>query len=116
MYGIAYKTGLIEKQEGNNFMDAYKKTKNVLPNGEVNFSILDFYFLVPVPMNLEQTQKNYQLYLMKDKNSNWEEFEKPTNQLFSLQLLLGLKVKREGFFSAIIVDLETEKPIEWVWR
>lgn len=116
-YGIQLQNGQFKKVEGNNMAEALKETfsEKKTSTGEIDFSLLNFICLIPAPMNLEETEKRFQLYLMRDKKSNWKECGEPTNNLSRLQELLDLKLKLEGNFSAVILDLFTDKVVDWKW-
>lgn len=112
-FGIQLDNGQYKVCEGKNIMEAFATLNIKTDKGNLNFALMNFYFSLPIP--IQEEGKLYQLFLMKDKKSNWENFGKPTSNFNGLDLLLQTKVKREGIYSAIIVDMETEKPIVWLW-
>lgn len=112
-YGFGFMNGDYEKQEGENVMEAYKKTGKKLPNGEINFSILDFIALLPIPYQEGEPEKRYQLFVIEKEGKESKKEGHPTNNLKILQKLLERKVCYERKFSAFIIDLYTDKVIDW---
>lgn len=115
MFIIGYKNGEIEKLSGENIMDAYSKNGKKTKTGEIDFSILDFYALVPVPIFLGNNEARYQLFVVEEKGKESKKYGHPTNDLNILQKILEKKVKFEKKVSAFIVDLYDYKVISWLW-
>lgn len=112
-FGIAYKDGKIEKLTGKTIAQAYAKNGKKTKEGNIDFSILDFFFLVPVPQ--ENLTDEYTILLKRDKKSPWE-FVKETYTRFSAaEDVMKLKVKLEGYFTGVVVDLSNDKILSWIW-
>ena len=114
VYKIFFKNGNSVKLAGKNITEAYSQTGSKTADGNIDFSLLDFYLRIPIPQIEEGETKEFQLILMKDKASEWE-FSQKSNDSELLDGLMNLKVKVEGYFSAAVIDLYTEKAISWKW-
>lgn len=115
-YGIQYKNGQFQKESGNSFAEAFlKNSKNKTTSGEIDFSILDFFFLIPIPMSQEENESRYQLFVVEEKGKSSKREGKATNNLDVLQKLLERKVKYERMISAFILDLYTDKVVSWLF-
>lgn len=118
VYGIQYKDGSYTKLAGKTIQEAYSQNGRKTPDGNIDFSIMDFFFLVPVPMNqgiVGELEPRYQLFVVEEKGKASKEEGKPTNNVDALQKLLERKVKYEKKISAWIVDLYTDKVVSWLW-
>lgn len=120
-YGILYQDGRFEKTTGNNIQEIFAKKGNKTLTGEIDFSSLETYEILPSAVLMNNEYENqYMVFLMRDKKSRWEPIEKVFN-IFTSESGLGaedimkLKVKLEGFFSGLVVDMKNEKPISWIW-
>ncbi len=114
LYGIQFKDGKYQKFTGSSIQEAFSQTEKKLENGNLDFSQLDFYLVVPTPVILGD-QKEFQVFLMRNKKSNWEPAGEISPSFSATESLMKLKVKLEGFFSGIVVDMRTEKPVSWIW-
>jgi hypothetical protein len=114
IYGIGYKDGGFVKLAGKNFSEAYAQNGRKTADGNIDFSILDFYIRVPSPV-IQQNKDQYMLFLMRDKKSDWEPTGELINSFSECEGLMKLKVKLEGFFSGIVVDMNSEKVLSWIW-
>lgn len=117
-YGIQV-DGNFEKVNANNMVEALKQTfsknGNKTKTGEIDFSLLDFICLIPVPISQPENESRYQLFVVKEKGKPSEKEGKATNDLNILQKLLERKVKLEKMISAFIIDLYTGEVISWLW-
>lgn len=112
-FAIYMKDGSVLKLDGNNVGDAFLRN-NLQANMMGN---MDYFFKVPQPIEEKKKETHqFQVYLMEDKGKNWEEFMKPSNNFVALEKFMQMKVKRDGVFSGMVVDLFTEKPVSWLWR
>jgi hypothetical protein len=118
VYGIQYKDGGYTKLAGKTIQEAYSQNGKKTPEGNIDFSIMDFYFLVPIPMNqgiVGELEPRYQLFVVEEKGKDAEEDGKATNNLEALQKLLERRVKFEKKISAWILDLYVDKVVSWLW-
>jgi hypothetical protein len=115
VYGIQYKDGSYTKLAGKTIQEAYSQNGKKTLDGNVDFSIMDFYFRVPVPMTHETIADTFQLLIKENEKDDWQEIEKPTSDFKALDTLLSLKINLEGIFDGMIVNLKTENPVVW-WK
>lgn len=111
-FAIYMKDGSVLKLDGNNVGDAFLRN-NLQANMMGN---MDFFFKVPQPIEEKKEIHQFQIYLMETKDSEWKEEKKPSNNFVALEKFMEMKVKRDGCFSGMVVDLFTEKPVSWLWR
>lgn len=112
---IGYKDGGFEKLSGKNIMEAYSKNGKKTKTGEIDFSILDFYAMVPVPIYTADNEARYQLFVVEEKGKESKACGHPTSNFSLLQKLLEKKVKFEKKISAFIIDLYDDKVVSWLW-
>jgi hypothetical protein len=101
---------------GKTITDAFGKLGLKTEKGDIDFSLLDHYFVHEVtvsPENIQLVEDQYQLILLKESGKKWEftrSFAKTQDQLIKL---VEFKKKFEYFFRVAIVDVNTEKIVYW---
>jgi hypothetical protein len=100
---------------GKTITDAFKKLGLKTEKGDIDFSLLDHYFVHEATVSPEKIEfeDQYQLLLLKESGGKWEftrSFAKTQDQLIKL---VEFKKKFEYFFRVAIVDVNTEKVVYW---
>lgn len=115
LFGIQYQDGKYEKFTGKTIAEAFSKNGRKTTTGEIDFSFMDFCFTIPAPVDSDCV-KEYQVFVMRDKKSNWEPVDLISTSFTAMEDLMKLKVRMEGFFSGIVVELSnSEKILSWIW-
>lgn len=114
-YGIVLKGGGSYKLEGVSIQDCFEQMGKKTPDGEnTDFSLLDFFYLVPIPIMADNIDE-YQVWVKRSKTSDWEVLNRISNSFGEMEQLMELKVKLEGYFTGIVMNLTTEKVMSWKW-
>jgi hypothetical protein len=101
---------------GKTITDAFAKLGTKTKEGNIDFSLLDHYFVHEVtvmPESIQLIEDQYQLLLLKESGGRWEftqSFSKVQDELVNLALWKQFK---EGYFKTAIVDVNTEKIVYW---
>jgi hypothetical protein len=101
---------------GKTITDAFAKLGVKTKDGNIDFSLLDHYFVHQItvtPEKVELIEDQYQLILLKESGGKWEftkSFSKIQDQLVNLAMW---KKDREGYFRTAIIDVNTEKVVYW---
>jgi hypothetical protein len=116
-YEIHFKNGGKTTLAGRNITEAYSQTGERTADGNIDFSLLDWYInMAMLPIGIKPEVPGYQIYVMKDKESQFEkwgtEFEEYNDMVESL---MHIQVKRMGNYSAMILNTLTEKPVSWLY-
>jgi hypothetical protein len=100
---------------GKTITDAFKKLGLKTKDGNIDFSLLDHYFVHEVTVSPEKIEfeDQYQLVLQKESGGKWQftqSFSKIQDELVNLALWKQFK---EGYFKTAIIDVNTEKVVYW---
>lgn len=102
LFGIQMKNGVVVKLAGKNITEAFAQTQKRTRDGNINFSILDFYYRVPMPVVFNGN--SFQLYGKKNENSKLEPIGKWNDNFELLENLMHEKVRKEGYFYALVLE------------
>jgi hypothetical protein len=112
---LQYNRGVVSLP-GKTITDAFAKLGLKTEKGDIDFSLLDHYFVHQVttsPENIQLIEDQYQLILLKESGKKWEftqSFSKIQDELVNLALW---KQNKEGYFRTAIIDVNTEKVVYW---
>lgn len=110
---IHWQDGKVSRLEGKTLAEAFV-LNNLIP---ALMGSIDYYYKAPIPVKEKPKEgRLFQIYLMETKKDQWEEFMKPSTNFVALEKMMQMKVKRDGVFSGMVLDLNTENPVSWIWR
>lgn len=117
VFEIHYKDGSKVKLSGKTFQEAYSQNGRRTEDGNIDFSILDWYVNAanfPIPVEIDP--ETYQIFLLKDAKSNWEPFGKQSDNFGLLESLMKFKkIGQEGFLSGLVIRMSDEKIMSWAY-
>jgi hypothetical protein len=111
---LQYNRGIVSLP-GKTITDAFAKLGLKTEKGDIDFSLLDHYFVHQItvtPEKVELVEDQYQLILLKESGMAWK-YTKSFSKVQDELVKLAKWYKDLGYFRTAIIDINTEKIVYW---